>query len=110
MKENGFVEMGVHNFFVSRKSIQRINEFKTMFIYFSLFYFLFIQELANEVKSEPGKVYPLKADLTNEQDIVNAFDWVEKTLKKPVHVLVNNAGVSVLRNTIGKIKLSKRKY
>ncbi|CAH1405128.1 unnamed protein product [Nezara viridula] len=59
-----------------------------------------IQELANEVKSEPGKVYPLKADLTNEQDIVNAFDWVEKTLKKPVHVLVNNAGVSVLRNTI----------
>ncbi|XP_014293145.1 farnesol dehydrogenase [Halyomorpha halys] len=59
-----------------------------------------IQELANEVKNEPGKVYPVKADLTNEQDIVNTFDWVEKTLKKPVHVLVNNAGVSVLRNTI----------
>lgn len=38
-----------------------------------------------------GKFYAKKCDVVNENEVINAFEWVEKTLQT-VHVLVNNAG------------------
>ncbi|XP_037038946.1 farnesol dehydrogenase-like [Bradysia coprophila] len=42
-----------------------------------------------------GKLYSLKCDISNDNDVKKAFEWIEKTFGG-VHVLVNNAGVSVL--------------
>nr|CAI5850336.1 unnamed protein product [Callosobruchus analis] len=39
-----------------------------------------------------GKFYPLVADVSKEQDILEGFDWIRKNLGA-VHILVNNAGV-----------------
>ncbi|KAK5638859.1 hypothetical protein RI129_013154 [Pyrocoelia pectoralis] len=51
-----------------------------------------LDELMTRLKNEPGKFYSIKADVTKEEDILKAFDWVEKNLGT-VHILVNNAGV-----------------
>lgn len=39
-----------------------------------------------------AKLYPMKCDLTNEDDIKNVFAWVENNLGG-VDILVNNAGI-----------------
>lgn len=46
-------------------------------------------------KSSSGSIHALKCDVTNEQEISDAFAWVEKHLGG-VDILVNNAGI--LRN------------
>jgi len=43
-----------------------------------------------------GKLHAIKADLSNEDDILEAFRFIEENLG-PVHILINNAGV--LKNT-----------
>lgn len=42
-----------------------------------------------------GKLYSFKCDVSNDDDVKNAFQWIEKTFGD-VHVLVNNAGVSAM--------------
>lgn len=42
-----------------------------------------------------GKLYSFKCDISNDNDVVNAFEWIENKFGA-VHVLVNNAGVTVL--------------
>ncbi|CAA9999647.1 unnamed protein product [Nesidiocoris tenuis] len=59
-----------------------------------------LQALAEEMKGEKGRIYPLKADLAQEEEIVRSFKWIETNLKSPVHILVNNAGLSILGDTI----------
>ncbi|KAG8292584.1 Dehydrogenase/reductase SDR member 11 [Homalodisca vitripennis] len=53
-----------------------------------------VQELAEELAKagEPGKLFAVKADMRKEEDILEAYSWVEKQLGG-VDVLVNNAGV-----------------
>lgn len=51
-----------------------------------------LEELAQKWVDKPGKLYPLKCDITKEGEIVEAYKWVYKNLGC-VHVLVNNAGV-----------------
>nr|CAD7575085.1 unnamed protein product [Timema californicum] len=46
-----------------------------------------------ELEGEPGKFYPIKADMTKEEDLLAAFKWVSENLDG-VDVLVNNAGVA----------------
>lgn len=41
---------------------------------------------------EKGKFYALECDVSNEQQVNEAFEWVKKNLKT-VHVLINNAGI-----------------
>ncbi|XP_024942730.1 farnesol dehydrogenase-like isoform X2 [Cephus cinctus] len=56
-----------------------------------------LEELSKNLevqKSSKGKLYPLRCDVRQEEDILKAFDWVEKNLGG-VDILVNNAGVSV---------------
>ncbi|KAK2585821.1 hypothetical protein KPH14_010417 [Odynerus spinipes] len=50
--------------------------------------------LADELKSKPGKFLPLQCDLTNQNEILKAIDWIEKNLGF-VNVLVNNAAVNI---------------
>lgn len=42
-----------------------------------------------------GKLYSLKCDISNDDDVKSGFEWIEKTFGT-VNVLVNNAGISTL--------------
>lgn len=55
-----------------------------------------VEALAKSLESKPGKLYPFKADMTKESEILAAFEWTKKTLG-PISILVNNAGI--IRNT-----------
>ncbi|XP_046673600.1 dehydrogenase/reductase SDR family member 11-like [Homalodisca vitripennis] len=51
-----------------------------------------LQELATELGDSEGKLIPRKCDLSVESDIVEAFEWIEDTLKG-ADVIINNAGI-----------------
>ncbi|XP_018575996.1 farnesol dehydrogenase-like [Anoplophora glabripennis] len=51
-----------------------------------------LDTLALKLSGKKGKLYPLKADISKEEDIINAFKWIKENVG-PVHVLINNAGV-----------------
>lgn len=52
-----------------------------------------LKDLQKELESKPGKLYPLRTDITVEEDILQAFKWTQQNLG-PVHILVNNAGIT----------------
>uniref|UniRef100_A0A6M2DFL0 Putative dehydrogenase n=1 Tax=Xenopsylla cheopis TaxID=163159 RepID=A0A6M2DFL0_XENCH len=56
-----------------------------------------IEKMENEAhlldKSNGGEFYPVKCDISKEQDILDAFAWVKETFGG-VDVLINNAGVT----------------
>ncbi|KAF5283285.1 hypothetical protein FQR65_LT14027 [Abscondita terminalis] len=49
-------------------------------------------ELSEKLRNEKGKFFGFKADVSKEDDVVDAFEWIERCLG-PVHILINNAGV-----------------
>ncbi|KAJ8916021.1 hypothetical protein NQ315_010889, partial [Exocentrus adspersus] len=51
-----------------------------------------LDALAQKLSNKKGKLYPIKTDVSKEEDILNAFKWVKENLG-PVHILVNNAGI-----------------
>lgn len=53
-----------------------------------------LQTLAQELQSLPGKFHARKADISEEQEILEAFDWITHNIG-PISVLVNNAGISL---------------
>lgn len=53
-----------------------------------------IETLAEQLKNKPGRLYPIKCDVSKETDILEAFKWIKNNLGG-IHVLVNNAGVGV---------------
>lgn len=55
-----------------------------------------IDELAEKLKNKSGKLYSVKADVTKDDEISTAFDWVNKNVG-PISILINNAGLA--RNT-----------
>ncbi|KDR14275.1 farnesol dehydrogenase-like isoform X2 [Zootermopsis nevadensis] len=52
-----------------------------------------IEELAESLKSAPGKLYALKCDVTKESEVQAAFEWI-KTKLGGVDILINNAGTA----------------
>jgi len=58
-----------------------------------------VEELSKKLAGKKGKLHAIKADLTKEEDILKAFKWVADNLG-PVHILVNNAGLSQLNGLI----------
>jgi hypothetical protein len=50
------------------------------------------QEFSAELSTEPGKLHPLKCDVTKENDVVSSFAWVKENLGG-VDILINNAGI-----------------
>ncbi|KAF2896700.1 hypothetical protein ILUMI_09476, partial [Ignelater luminosus] len=55
-----------------------------------------IEELSKRLEGKKGKLYACQVDMTQEEDILKAFQWIKDTLG-PVHILINNAGI--LRTT-----------
>lgn len=54
-----------------------------------------IDELQKLIPADAkGKLYSWKCDISSDDDVKQTFEWIEKTFGG-VHVLVNNAGVSV---------------
>lgn len=52
-----------------------------------------LDELCKQLQGKPGKLYPFKADMTVEADIIEAFNWTTNNVGR-VHVLINSAGIS----------------
>ncbi|KAK4874252.1 hypothetical protein RN001_013612 [Aquatica leii] len=50
------------------------------------------EELAKKLIQRKGQFHPLVVDITKEQEVLSAFDWIKEELG-PVHILINNAGV-----------------
>jgi NADP+-dependent farnesol dehydrogenase len=51
------------------------------------------QEIIKQTKNATGKMYAVECDVTNENSIKAAFQWVEDNLGG-VDILINNAGVN----------------
>ncbi|KAK4874254.1 hypothetical protein RN001_013614 [Aquatica leii] len=58
-----------------------------------------IDDLAKLLTGKPGKLYSIKADITQENDIIKAFQWIKENLGA-VHILINNAGISRLTTLV----------
>ncbi|KAJ8931742.1 hypothetical protein NQ314_015274 [Rhamnusium bicolor] len=56
-----------------------------------------LDKQAKKLSKEKGKLYPLKTDITKEEDILNTFKWIKEHLG-PVHILINSAGIYKLNN------------
>ncbi|KAJ8913673.1 hypothetical protein NQ315_007390 [Exocentrus adspersus] len=52
-----------------------------------------IEELSENLADAPGKLYAVRCDVTKEEEILSAFEWVANHVG-PIHILVNNAGLS----------------
>ncbi|XP_063930027.1 farnesol dehydrogenase-like [Zophobas morio] len=52
-----------------------------------------LQDLAASVSTICGQIIPLKCDIAREDDILKSFNWITEKIG-PIHVLVNNAGLS----------------
>uniref|UniRef100_A0A1Y1MUK6 Dehydrogenase/reductase SDR family member 11 n=1 Tax=Photinus pyralis TaxID=7054 RepID=A0A1Y1MUK6_PHOPY len=52
-----------------------------------------VDELAAKLKGAKGELHGVQVNMTNEEEILKAFEYVAKNLG-PVHVLVNSAGIS----------------
>lgn len=50
-----------------------------------------LQELKSQLVYEPGKLHSRFCDLTNDESIEAAFNWIEEKLGG-VNILINNAG------------------
>ncbi|KAG7190009.1 hypothetical protein KM043_006166 [Ampulex compressa] len=53
-----------------------------------------IKALADQLKSQPGKLYPLRCDLSDQNEILRTLEWIEKNLGC-IDILVNNAAVDL---------------
>jgi len=58
-----------------------------------------VEALAKKLQNKSGKLYALKADVSNEQEVIQAFKWIKENLG-PVHILVNNAGIGRETNLV----------
>ncbi|RZC35196.1 adh short, KR, NAD binding 10, and/or Epimerase domain containing protein, partial [Asbolus verrucosus] len=58
-----------------------------------------VEELSKKLKGKKGKLFAVKTDITNEEDVIEAFRWASDNLG-PVHILVNNAGILQQTNLI----------
>ncbi|KAJ8971427.1 hypothetical protein NQ317_018162 [Molorchus minor] len=67
-----------------------------------------IEELSEKLIGKKGKLHALKADVTNEQELIEAFRWITQNLG-PIHILINNAGLTQPTNlTDGDAEMWKR--
>ncbi|EZA58560.1 hypothetical protein DMN91_008650 [Ooceraea biroi] len=58
-----------------------------------------LKMLAEELKGKPGKLYPLQCDLSIQNEIEGALEWIEKNLGS-VEILINSAGINVDSSSI----------
>ncbi|XP_060532425.1 farnesol dehydrogenase-like [Cylas formicarius] len=53
-----------------------------------------VEELAEKLKTQKGKLVAVKCDMTNEENILEAFKFIREELGT-VHILINNAGLGL---------------
>ncbi|XP_043664584.1 uncharacterized protein LOC122627514 [Vespula pensylvanica] len=53
-----------------------------------------LNALAEELKSKPGKFLPLQCDLTNQNEVMKAIEWIEKNVGF-VNILINDAALNL---------------
>ncbi|KAL2748337.1 dehydrogenase/reductase SDR family member 11-like isoform X1 [Vespula maculifrons] len=53
-----------------------------------------LNALTEELKSKPGKLLPLQCDLTNQNEVMKAIEWIEKNVGF-VNILINNAALNL---------------
>lgn len=58
-----------------------------------------VEETAKELAGEKGQLHAFKCDMTKEEEIVSVIREIISKLG-PVHVLVNNAGLSLFGSLI----------
>ncbi|KAJ3651874.1 hypothetical protein Zmor_017880 [Zophobas morio] len=58
-----------------------------------------IQDLAASLSDAPGQLHPVRCDITNEDAILKSFKWISENLG-PVHILINNAGLTRPTNLV----------
>lgn len=51
-----------------------------------------LEEMANSLEGEKGTFHPKQCDVTNEEEVIKTFQWIEETLG-PISILINNAGM-----------------
>ncbi|XP_068900161.1 farnesol dehydrogenase-like [Tenebrio molitor] len=56
-----------------------------------------VEELACSLADQLGALFPISCDVTKEDNILEAFKWVVENVG-PVHILINNAGLTKLTN------------
>jgi NAD(P)-dependent dehydrogenase (short-subunit alcohol dehydrogenase family) len=59
-----------------------------------------LQTLAKSLRSERGKLYPVKCDVSKEPEVTETFKWVKANLGG-VDILINNAGVGSYNTLTG---------
>lgn len=59
-----------------------------------------VEELSNELVDQPAKLHPLKCDITKEDDILEAFEWIKSNVGS-VSIMINNAGLTRPTTLIG---------
>ena len=59
-------------------------------------------EIQTKLKNEKGKFYPIQCDVRKEEEILKAFQKIEKELGG-IDILINNAGVILNEPIIGKL-------
>jgi len=47
-----------------------------------------------------GRFYPLACDLTDENDILKAFKWIDENIGG-IHFMINNAGIIRISSILG---------
>ncbi|XP_076268039.1 farnesol dehydrogenase-like [Rhynchophorus ferrugineus] len=60
----------------------------------------YVEEHAETLKNERGKLHAFKCDLTKDQEILATFKKITDTLG-PIHILINNAGLALQTELIG---------
>lgn len=58
-----------------------------------------VEELAKKLQNKLGKLFPIEADMTKEEDILRAFKWTKDNVGN-IHILINNAGVAKAVNLV----------
>ena len=59
------------------------------------------QELAKSLKSAKGEIHALRCDVSKEEEVREAFQWVKRRLGG-VDVMVNNAAVLLDASLVGR--------
>lgn len=62
-----------------------------------------VEEMAIELADQPGELFGVSCDLKKEDSILEAFKWVRESVG-PVHILINNAGLTKATSLSGRFK------
>lgn len=52
-----------------------------------------IESISQKLQCKPGRLYAVQADVTDEEEITAAFQWITTNLG-PIHILINSAGLT----------------